>query len=172
LEGASREEVTHEGYGPATALYIEGSTDNANRTVAEIRHALDRNGAKLAATNSVAYLFDRKGQLAIDAGTLDEDKAMEDSLESGADDFERDGDQFIVSTSPAGLHAVQAALKARGYAVTSAEIAMVPKNLVKVDGPDVERVIRLIDALEELDDVSKVFSNLDIDASALAEADA
>jgi len=173
LEGASYEEVSYEGYGPGgTALYIEGSTDNANRTVAEIRHALDRNGGKLAATNSVAYLFDRKGQLVIEAGRLDEDKVMEDALDSGAEDFERDGDQFIVSTSPAGLHAVQAALRTRGYAVASAEIAMVPKNLVRVDGPDADRVLKLIDALEELDDVSKVFSNVDIDASALAEADA
>ena len=173
LEGASYEEVTYEGYGPGgTALYIEGTTDNANRTVAEVRHALDRNGGKLAATNSVAYMFDRKGQLVIDAGKLDEDKVMEDALESGAEDFERDGDQFIVSTAPAGLHSVQAALKARGYAVASAEIAMVPKNLVKVDGPEAERVIRLIEALEDLDDVSKVFTNLDIDASELAGADA
>lgn len=173
LEGASYEEVTYEGYGPGgTALYIEGTTDNANRTVAEVRHALDRNGGKLAATNSVAYMFDRKGQLVIDAGKLDEDKVMEDALESGAEDFERDGDQFIVSTAPAGLHSVQAALKSRGYAVASAEIAMVPKNLVKVDGPEAERVIRLIEALEDLDDVSKVFTNLDIDASELAGADA
>jgi YebC/PmpR family DNA-binding regulatory protein len=173
LEGATYEEVTYEGYGPGgTALYIEGSTDNANRTVAEIRHAFSRNGGNLGASNSVAWMFDRKGQLAIDAGKVEEDKVMEDALECGAEDFERDGDQFLVSTSPAGLHAVQAALKGRGYAVASAEIAMVPKNLVKVDGPEADKVIKLIEALEDLDDVSKVFSNFDIDASALAEADA
>lgn len=172
LEGATYEEVVYEGYGPAgTAILIEASTDNANRTVAEIRHAFSRNGGNLGASNSVAWMFDRKGQLVLEAGTRDEDKAMEDALEAGAEDFAREGDQFLVSTAPTDLHLVQEGLRRRGHAIESAEIAMVPKNLVKVDGADAERVIRLIEALEELDDVSKVFSNFDIDASALAGAE-
>lgn len=172
LEGASYEEVVYEGYGPGgTAILIEGSTDNANRTVAEVRHAFSRNGGNLGASNSVAWMFDRKGQLVLDAGTRDEDRAMEDALEAGAEDFVHEGDHFLVSTAPNDLHLVQEGLKGRGYAIESAEIAMVPKNLVKVDGAEAERVFKLIEALEELDDVSKVFSNFDIDASALAEAE-
>lgn len=172
LEGATYEEVTYEGYGPGgTAILIEGSTDNPNRTVAEIRHAFSRNGGNLGASNSVAWMFDRKGQLVLDAGRHDEDTAMEHALEAGAEDFAREGDQFLVSTTPSDLHQVQEGLAARGYAIESAEIAMVPKNLVKVEGAEAERIIKLIEALEDLDDVSKVFSNFDIDASALAEAE-
>ena len=172
LEGVSYEEVTYEGYGPGgTALLIEASTDNANRTVAEIRHVFSRNGGNLGASNSVAWMFDRKGLVTIEAGGKDEDRAMEDALEAGAEDFTREGDVFIVATTVPNFHAVQAALKARGYKVESAELAQVPRNTVKVEGDDATRVLRLVDALEELDDVSKVFSNFDIDASHLAEAE-
>jgi transcriptional/translational regulatory protein YebC/TACO1 len=97
---------------------------------------------------------------------------MEDALDAGAEDFVRDGEQYVVSTTPASFHAVQEALRTRGYAIESAELAMVPKNLVKVEGAEADRVLKLLDALEELDDVSKVFSNFDIDASELAGADA
>jgi YebC/PmpR family DNA-binding regulatory protein len=172
LEGVSYEEVTYEGYGPGgTALLIEASTDNANRTVAEIRHVFSRNGGNLGASNSVAWMFDRKGLLSIEATGKDEDRAMEDALESGAEDFSREGDAFIVATTVPTFHAVQDALQSRGYKVDSAELAQVPRNTVKVEGEDASRVLRLVDALEELDDVSKVFSNFDIDASHLAEAE-
>jgi YebC/PmpR family DNA-binding regulatory protein len=172
LEGVSYEEVTYEGYGPGgTALLIEASTDNANRTVAEIRHVFSRNGGNLGASNSVAWMFDRKGLLSIEAAGKDEDRAMEDALESGAEDFSREGDAFIVATTVPTFHAVQDALQSRGYKVDSAELAQVPRNTVKVEGEDASRVLRLVDALEELDDVSKVFSNFDIDASHLAEAE-
>jgi len=173
LEGASYEEVTYEGYGPGgTAIYIEGSTDNANRTVAEIRHAFSRNHGNLGATNSVAWMFDRKGMISLDATGKDEDRSLEDALEAGAEDFSRDGDQFVVTATPTTIHAVQDGLRAKGYRIESTEIAMVPKNTVKVEGADADKVLQLIDALEELDDVSKVFSNFDIDASQLAEAEA
>jgi YebC/PmpR family DNA-binding regulatory protein len=172
LEGVSYEEVTYEGYGPGgTALLIEASTDNANRTVAEIRHVFSRNGGNLGASNSVAWMFDRKGLLSLEAAGREEDRAMEDALESGAEDFSREGDSFVVATTVPTFHAVQDALKARGYKVESAELAQVPRNTVKVEGVDASRVLRLVDALEELDDVSKVFSNFDIDASHLAEAE-
>jgi YebC/PmpR family DNA-binding regulatory protein len=173
LEGATYEEVTYEGYGPGgTALYIEGSTDNANRTVAEIRHAFSRNGGNLGATNSVAWMFDRKGVLTIDATRHDEDQALEDALEAGAEDFVREGEQYLVYTATTTLHAVQEALVAKGYRIEAAEIAMLPQNTVKVEGAEADRLLKLIDALEELDDVSKVFSNFDIDASQLSEAEA
>lgn len=173
LEGASYEEVTYEGYGPGgTAIYIEASTDNANRTVAEVRHALSRNGGNLGASGSVAWMFDRLGQLFLDAGKHGEDAAMEAALEAGAQDFLRDGDEYVVSTTPNDIHAVKDALAAKGFAISSSEIAMVPKNTVKVEGADAQKLFKLIDTLEELDDVSKVFTNLDIDAVDLAEAEA
>lgn len=171
LEGASYEEVTYEGYGPGgAAIIIEASTDNANRTVADIRYAFSRNGGNLGASNSVAWMFDHKGLIYLPAGKGDEESMLEVALEAGAEDFERDGDQYIVTTSPTTFHSVQDGLRARGIEVESAELAMVPKNTVKVEGPDAERVLRLVEALEELDDVAKVFANFDIDASQLAEA--
>ena len=173
LEGSSYEELTYEGYGPGgAAIFIEVTTDNPTRSVAEIRHAFSRNGGNLGATGSVGWMFDRKGQIYLDAARYEEDGTLEIALDAGAEDFAREGDQYVVSTSPATFHAVQDALRAARLEIDSAELAMVPKNTVKVEGPDVDRIIRLVEALEELDDVSKVFSNFDIDASQLAEAEA
>jgi len=173
LEGATYEEVSYEGYGPGgTAIFIEASTDNPNRTVAEVRHALSRHGGNLGASGSVAWMFDRLGQLYLDASTHPEDVAMEAALECGAQDFTQDADEYVVSTAPNDFHAVMDGLTARGFAVASSEVAMVPRNLVRVEGGDAQKVIKLIEVLEELDDVSKVFTNLDIDAVDLAEAEA
>jgi YebC/PmpR family DNA-binding regulatory protein len=173
LDGAAFEELTYEGYGPGgAAIFIEATTDNANRTVAEIRHAFSRNGGNLGASNSVAWMFERKGQVYLDSGKLDEDTTLEAALDAGAEDFSRDGEQYIVTTTPGAFHAVQDALRSRGMAIESAELAMVPKNTVKVEGPDAEKILKLVESLEELEDVSKVFSNFDIDAAQLAEAEA
>ncbi len=173
LEGSIYEELTYEGYGPGgAAIFIEVTTDNANRTVAEIRHAFSRNGGNLGATNSVAWMFDRKGQIYLDAARRDEDSTLEAALDAGAEDFAKEGDQYVITTTPSMFHAVQDALKSRGFAIDSAELAMVPKSTVKVEGTDAERILRLVETLEELDDVSKVFSNFDIDAAQLAEAQA
>ncbi len=173
LDGASFEELTYEGYGPGgAAIFIEATTDNANRTVAEIRHAFSRNGGNLGASNSVGWMFERKGQIYLDAGRQDEDATLEAALDAGAEDLSREGEQYVVTTSPAAFHAVQDALRARGVAIDSAELAMVPKNTVKVEGADAERILKLVESLEELEDVSKVFSNFDIDAAQLAEAEA
>jgi YebC/PmpR family DNA-binding regulatory protein len=170
LEGEAYQELTYEGYGPGgAAIFIEATTDNPNRTVAEIRHAFSRNGGNLGATGSVGWMFDRKGQVYIDTSGLDEDAALDQALEAGAEDFAREGDQYLVSVSPNSFHAVRDALEAAGMKVESSEIAMVPRNSVKVEGDDAEKIIRLVEALEDLDDVSKVFSNFDIDASQLAE---
>ena len=173
LEGSVYEELTYEGYGPGgAAIFIEVTTDNPNRTVAEIRHAFSRNGGNLGANNSVAWMFDRKGQIYLDAGRYEEDRTLEAALESGAEDFAREADQYVVTTTPGTFHTVQDALRAGKFEIDSAELAMVPKNTVKVEGPDAERILRLVEVLEELDDVSKVFSNFDIDAAQLAEAEA
>ena len=173
LEGAVYEELTYEGYGPGgAAIFIEATTDNPNRTVAEIRHAFSRNGGNLGATNSVAWMFDRKGQIYIEAARYDEDPTLEAALEAGAEDFAREGDQYVVTTAPSAFHAVQDALTARKFTIDSAELAMVPKNTVKVEGADAERLLKLMEVLEELEDVSRVSSNFDIDAAQLAEAEA
>jgi YebC/PmpR family DNA-binding regulatory protein len=173
LEGETYQEITYEGYGPGgAAIIIEATTDNPNRTVAEVRHAFSRNGGNLGASNSVAWMFDRKGLLYLDAEPYPEDRALDDALEAGAEDFTREGDQYEVTTSVSGFHAVQDALKSRRYVMQSAELAMVPRNTVKVEGAEAARLLRLMEALEDLDDVSKVFSNFDIDAATLAEAEA
>ncbi|MBM4186968.1 MAG: YebC/PmpR family DNA-binding transcriptional regulator [Gemmatimonadetes bacterium] len=173
LEGAVYEEVTYEGYGPGgAAIFVEGTTDNANRTVAEIRHAFTRNGGNLGASNSVAWMFDRKGQIYLDAGKSPEDATLEAALEAGAEDFAKEGDQYLVTASPADFHGVQDRLRASGYTVESAEIALVPKNTVRVEGDDATKLLKLVEMLEELDDVSKVFANFDIDAATLAETEA
>src|SRR5919112_5101259 len=173
LEGADYQEMMYEGYGPGgAAILVEATTDNANRTVAEVRHAFSRNGGNLGAANSVAWMFDRKGQIYLDAGRHDEDTALEAALESGAEDFAREGDQYLVTTTPSSFHGIQDALRGKGFVVETAELAMVPRNTVRVEGADAERIVRLMDVLEELEDVSKVFSNFDIDAAQLAEAEA
>jgi YebC/PmpR family DNA-binding regulatory protein len=173
LEGETYEEVAYEGYGPGgAAIIIEATTDNPNRTVAEVRHAFSRNNGNLGATNSVLWMFERKGQIYLDAGRYPEDQALEDALEAGAEDFLRDGDEYVVSALPGTFHAVQDALRAKKYVIESAELAMVPRNTVKVEGTDAPKLLRLMEALEDLDDVSKVFSNFDIDTATLAEAEA
>src|SRR5438093_1844774 len=169
LEGVTYDEVMYEGYGPGgAAILIQATTDNANRTVAEIRYVFTRHGANLGAANSVAWMFDRKAQIVVDAGQADEDATLEVALEAGAEDVARDGDQLIVTGPTSQLHAIQERLKARGLAVQSAEIAMTPKSTVKVEGTDAKRLLGLIEELEEMDDVAKVFSNFDIDAEAMA----
>ncbi len=170
LEGAKYEEVVYEGYGPGgAAIYIEASTDNTNRTVAEIRHAFSRNGGSLAAPNAVAWMFDRCGQIYLDAGSYDEEATLEAALEGGAEDFQADGDAYVITTSSAKFHTVLEKLKTQGLSVTEAELAMVPQNTLAVSGKDAEQLLRLLDAVEALEDVSKVFSNFDMDTSTIAE---
>ena len=174
LEGSVYEELTYEGYGPGgAAIFIEATTDNANRTVAEIRHAFSRNGGNLGATNSVAWMFDRKGQIYLDADPLRRGRdprgrarGRRRGLRPGRRPVRRDHHARRRSTR------CRTRCAAAGSAIESAELAMVPKNTVKVEGADAERILRLMEVLEELDDVSKVFSNFDIDAAQLAEAEA
>lgn len=169
LEGVQYEEVTYEGYGPGgAAILIEATTDNSTRTVAEIRHLFTRLNGNLGATNSVAWMFERQAQITVDAGSTDEDAALEAALEAGADDMTRDGDSFLITAPVTRLHAVQDALKAKQVRVQGAEVALLPKRTVKVEGKDAAALLKLIEALEEMDDVAKVHSNFDIDAEAMA----
>ena len=173
LEGVDYQEIAYEGYGPAgVALYIEAVTDNANRTVAEVRHVLSRSGGSLGASGSVAWQFERKGQILIDASKYDEETTLTAALDAGATDMERDGDTYTVSTDVSSFHAVQEGLRKQGIQLQGAELGMVPKTTMHVDGADVPKLLKLLEAIEELDDVQKVYSNLDIDEAALAEAGA
>ncbi len=169
LEGVSYEEATYEGYGPGgAAILIQVTTDNLNRTVAAIRHIFSKNGGNLGEPNSVAWLFDKRGQLWVDAGRYPEDAAMEAALEAGAEDMTTEGDQHLIATQPTELHAVRDGLVARGIEVQQAEIAMIPRTTVQVEGKDAVQLLKLMDALEDHEDVSQVFSNFDIDAHTLA----
>jgi YebC/PmpR family DNA-binding regulatory protein len=169
LEGETLSEVVYEGYGPSgVAVIVEAVTDNPNRTVAEIRHKFSRGGGNLGATNSVAWMFDRKGQILIDGSSASEERAMELALEAGAEDLATEDANYVVTTDAASFHAVRGALDAQGLKVVDAELAMIPKNTVRVTGDDVQAVVKLIEALEDLDDVQKVWANLDIDEAELA----
>ena len=169
LEGVQYEEITYEGYGPGgAAILIEVTTDNANRTVADVRHIFAKHGGNLGASGSVAWMFDKRGQIYVDAARYGEDTTMEAALDAGATDVVREGEQYIVTTGVTDLHAVQEGLTGRGVAPESAEIAMIPKSTVKVEGRNAETLVKLMEALEEHDDVSKVSSNFDVDLEALA----
>jgi YebC/PmpR family DNA-binding regulatory protein len=172
LEGVDYQEVTYEGFGPAgIAMLIDTVTDNPTRTVADVRNKMTKLGGNLGAINSVAWMFEKKGQLYVDASKIDEDSLMEKALDSGAEDVVREDEQFLVTTQPTEFHAVQEALKAKGVAVVEAELAMVPKNTVQITGKDAESLFKLIEAIEDLDDVQKVWANFDIDAAELAKVE-
>ena len=171
LEGVDYQEALYEAYGPGgVALMIQALTDNPTRTVADVRHKLSRGGGNLGASNSVSWMFDRKGQMQVDATKFDEDAVMEAALDAGAEDVARDEDVFVVTTDPVALHAVREGLEAKGIPTTDAQIAMVPKSTVHVAGTDAQQLVKLLDALEDLEDVQKVEGNFDIDADAMAEA--
>ncbi|MEO7821974.1 MAG: YebC/PmpR family DNA-binding transcriptional regulator [Gemmatimonadaceae bacterium] len=171
LEGVHYTEVTYEGYGPGgVAILIFTLTDNPTRTVADIRHRLSRLGGHLGSTHSVSYLFDRKGQIYIDGSKYDEDTVLEVALEAGAEDFAAEGDQFLVTTDPHLLHAVQKALETAKIAIVEAEVAYIPKTTTRVEGKNAESVVKLLEELEDLDDVQKVAANFDMDIEQMSGA--
>ena len=171
LEGVDYVEVLYEAYGPGgVAIMIQAVTDNPTRTVADVRHKLSRNNGNMGSTNSVAYLFDRKGQMNVAAEGVSEDALIETALEAGADDVVREDDLFVVTTEPGALHAVKEALEASRYQVSDTELAWVPKSTVHVEGAAAESLLKLLEALEELDDVQKVDANFEMDADAMAQA--
>jgi YebC/PmpR family DNA-binding regulatory protein len=169
LEGVEYQEISYEAYGPAgVALFIDTLTDNPNRTVADIRHALSRNSGNLGTTGSVAWMFERRGQIVLDGERYDEADVLEAALEAGAEDMEAAEGAFTVYTGLAEFAAVQDALRERAMEWEEAELAMVPKTTVRIEGKDAEKLIRLLETIEDLDDVQKVYSNADIDADSLA----
>ncbi len=169
LEGVDYVDVVYEAYGPGgVALMIQALTDNPTRTVAEVRAKLSRGGGNLGTANSVAFLFDRKGQVMVPARGMDEDAAMEKALEAGAEDFLKEDDVFTITTTPAELHAVKVALEKVGLVAENAELAWIPKTTVRVEGTNAEALLKLLETLEELDDVQKVDANFDMDMSEVA----
>ncbi len=169
LAGVTYEEVVYEGYGPGgVALYIETLTDNQKRTVAEVRHLLDRNGGNLGTAGSVAWQFDRKGILCVIGADLDEDGIFEAAVEAGAEDVRSADGECIITTEPGSLHEVKDALGDAGIAVSSAQFAMVARNEIGIGGREGERLLRLLEALDDHDDVQQVHSNADLDDALLA----
>ena len=171
LEGVDYVDALYEAYGPGgVALMIQTVSDNPTRTVADVRLKLSRNGGNMGSSNSVAYMFDRKGTMSVGATGVNEDAIIEAALEAGAEDVVQEDDIFVITTDPGSLHAVKEGLETKKYKVSDAELGWVAKSTVRVEGTAAEQLLKLLDALEELDDVQKVDANFEMDADAMAEA--
>jgi YebC/PmpR family DNA-binding regulatory protein len=171
LPGVSYEEITYEGYGPGgVAILVEAVTDNANRTVSELRHLFSRHNGNLGQANSVAWMFSRRGTIVVPtAGSkLSEDDIMNIILEAGAEDMQTESDGVTITTPPQAFETVKKSLEARGVTIEHAALQMVPKNTVKVSGKDAEQLLKLMEAFDEHDDVQNVYANFDIDEKELA----
>ena len=160
-DATNYEELVYEGYGPnGVAVIVETLTDNRNRTAGEMRHYFDKCGGNLGQSGSVRFMFDRRGQIVIEAEGLDEDTVMEDALEAGAEDFNFDGDVFEIDTDPNEMGKVRDALEEKGYTFLSAEVAYVPQTTTVIDDPEAaEKMEKLIDMLEDNDDVQEIWHN-------------
>lgn len=168
LPGASFEDLTYEGYGPAgVALLIEISTDNKNRTVSEIRNLLDKNNGRMGEAGSVAWMFDKKGRLVVEAAGADEDKLMTLVLEAGAEDMKTDNGVFEIITAPGDFESVRQAVEDAKIPTVEAEVTFLPQSTVAVEGKEAEQVLRLVEALEDHDDVQAVHANFDIPDSVM-----
>ncbi len=162
-EGASYESIVYEGYGPAgVAIIVEVLTDNRNRSAAEVRNIFSKHGGQLAQPGAVAWGFERRGSIVVDGTKYDEDDIMTAAIEAGADDVEQDGAQFQVLTQPSDFAAVRDALTAAGIEPDSADLTMIPKNTVKLEENDARKTMKIMDALEDSDDVQEVYANFDI----------
>ena len=164
LPGVNYDEITYEGYGPGgAAIIIETLTDNKNRTVGELRHMLGKYGGNLAAENSVAWMFDRKGYIVVDKSKAEEEALMAAALDAGADDMRDDGEAWEIMTPIDAFHKVLEAVKAMGIEPGAAEIAMLPQNYVKLEGKTAQQMVKLMEAAEDHEDTKKVWSNADIE---------
>lgn len=165
LGNINYEEITYEGYGVnGVAVIVEALTDNRNRTASDVRHAFDKCGGSLGATGCVGWMFDKKGVLLIeDNGNIDEEELMMAALDAGADDFSAEDGAFEITTGPADFSSVREALEAAGYTFASADMDMIPQNMATVDEEQKNMVLKLLDMLEDNDDVQNVYHNADID---------
>ena len=170
IAGGNIDEITYEGYGQAgVAILIEAATDNRNRTVADIRSIMSKNGGQLGEAGCVGWMFDKKGVIELDKAKYAEDQVMEAALEAGADDVLDEGDMWEVNTTPESFEAVRQALEDAGMELLSAEISMVPKTTVTVDAETGRKLMKLLDALDDYDDVQQTYSNFDLPEELLAE---
>jgi YebC/PmpR family DNA-binding regulatory protein len=170
LPGVSYEEVSYEGYGPGgVAVYLQALTDNRNRTLPEIRHLFSKFGGNLGESNCVSWMFEKKGYIVIPKDKASEEALLEVVLDAGGDDVRDDGENWEVLSPPERLHAVNEALSKKGIQATSAEISMVPKNSVKLEGKKAQQLLSMMEALEEHDDVQNVWANFDIDEAEITE---
>ncbi|MEG1581971.1 MAG: YebC/PmpR family DNA-binding transcriptional regulator, partial [Clostridia bacterium] len=162
--GDNYESITYEGYGAkGIAFIVECLTDNRNRTAGDVRHLFEKHGGSLGTTGSVTYMFNRKGIVVVDAENKDEDETMLQALELNADDFTRDEDVFVISCDPSDCHAVGSGLEKAGYTILSSEVEYVPTGFITLESDDQEKVRKLKDKLEELDDVQEVYTNAELD---------
>jgi len=162
-DGETYEHILYEGYGPAgVAIIVEVLTDNKNRSAAEVRNIFSKHGGQLAQPGAVAWVFERRGSIMVDGSKFAEDDVMTAAIEAGAEDVVQDGDQFEVLTQPADFTAVRDAIVAAGIEFEQAELTMIPKNTVKLEENDARKTMKIVDALEDSDDVQEVFANFDI----------
>jgi YebC/PmpR family DNA-binding regulatory protein len=170
LPGAQYEEITLEGYGPGgVAILVDLSTDNRNRTVSEIRHVFTKNGGNMAEAGAVSWMFHKKGSIVVPKTAATEDQLMNIVLEAGAEDLRDDGVDWEIVTDPHQFEAVLEAVKGAGITPTVHEVGMLPQNYIKLEGQNASQMIRLLEAMEDHDDVQHVYSNFDIDEKQLAE---
>ncbi len=163
LEGVNYEESTYEGYGPGgAAVLIESVTDNRNRAVADIRHILSKCGGNLGENGCVSWMFDSKGYIDVEKKAVDEDKLMETAIEAGAEDVREDNDSFEIITEPGDFEAVKTAIDNASIPYVVAEITMLPQTMLELKGKQAEQMIKLMETLEDCDDVQKVYTNADI----------
>ncbi|OLE53875.1 MAG: transcriptional regulator [Acidobacteria bacterium 13_1_20CM_3_53_8] len=170
-EGVSYEEIVYEGYGPSgVAVMVDVVTDNRNRTVAEIRHIFSKNGGNLGTSGAVRHMFDKKGYIVVSKADKSEDDLLELVLDAGADDLRDDEDNYEILTAPENFEAVLTAVKGAGIEPQVAEVEMIPQNYVKLEGQDARLMLKLMEALEDHDDVQKVSANFDISEIDMATA--
>tara|TARA_B000000609_G_C24178730_1_gene356117 strand:+ start:1716 stop:2441 length:726 start_codon:yes stop_codon:yes gene_type:complete len=163
LPGIKFEDYVYEGYGPnGVAIMVDVMTDNKNRTVPEIRHLMDKNGGKLGEPGCVNWMFHKKGTILIKKNNYDEDLLLEQSLDNGAEDFESDDDFFIITVEPENFEKLIVFLESKDYDIDSSEISLVPENTVKISNSDSDELLKLLELLEEYDDVQKVYSNFEL----------
>ena len=163
IEGASYEEVTYEGYGPGgVAVLVEALTDNKNRTVAEVRHLFDKHGGNLGESGCVAWLFDKKGVVTVDSSGVSEDEIMEIAIDAGALDVKTEGDTYEIVTEPQDFEAVRKAVEDKAWKIELADLTMIPQNTIKLEGKKAEQMLKLMDSLDDHDDLQRVYANFDI----------
>ncbi|MCX5665901.1 MAG: YebC/PmpR family DNA-binding transcriptional regulator [Candidatus Omnitrophica bacterium] len=163
LEGVTYEDITFEGYGPGgVAVYIEGVSDNKNRTTAEVRTIFTKRGGNMAGAGSVAWMFEKKGYIVVSKTSAEEDKLMGVALDAGAEDMIIEEENYAIKTAPQDFFKVKKAIDDAGIKTEDAEITLLPKNLVRVEGPDAKKILELVDAIEEHEDVQHVYANFDI----------